>query len=90
MNNAGVNDGAGLEHGDPARFAESLRKNLLHYYEMAHFALPELKRSRGAIVNVGSKVAERRVAPTGRARRGGVRDSPPRLLTREAEDRRKQ
>jgi L-fucose dehydrogenase len=58
VNNAGVNDGAGLEHGDPGRFAESLHRNLLHYYEMAHFALPELKRSRGAIVNVGSKVAE--------------------------------
>jgi L-fucose dehydrogenase len=58
VNNAGVNDGAGLEHGDPARFVESLRKNLTHYYEMAHFALPELKRARGAIVNVGSKVAE--------------------------------
>jgi L-fucose dehydrogenase len=58
VNNAGVNDGAGLEHGDPARFADSLRKNLTHYYEMAHFALPELKRARGAIVNVGSKVAE--------------------------------
>jgi L-fucose dehydrogenase len=58
VNNAGVNDGAGLEHGDPGRFLESLRRNLVHYYEMAHFALPELKRSRGAIVNVGSKVAE--------------------------------
>jgi L-fucose dehydrogenase len=58
VNNAGVNDGAGLEHGDPGRFVESLRKNLVHYYEMAHFALPELKRSRGAIVNIGSKVAE--------------------------------
>jgi L-fucose dehydrogenase len=58
VNNAGVNDGAGLEHGDPERFAESLRKNLTHYYEMAHFALPALKRSRGAIVNIGSKVAE--------------------------------
>jgi L-fucose dehydrogenase len=58
VNNAGVNDGAGLERGDPARFAESLRKNLLHYYEMAYFALPGLKKSRGAIVNIGSKVAE--------------------------------
>jgi L-fucose dehydrogenase len=58
VNNAGVNDGAGLEHGDPIRFVESLRKNLVHYYEMAHFALPELKKSRGAIVNIGSKVAE--------------------------------
>jgi L-fucose dehydrogenase len=58
VNNAGVNDGAGLERGDPQRFVESLRRNLVHYYEMAHFALPELKRARGAIVNIGSKVAE--------------------------------
>ncbi len=58
VNNAGVNDGVGLEHGDPERFLLSLRRNLTHYYEMAHFALPALKASRGAIVNVGSKVAE--------------------------------
>jgi L-fucose dehydrogenase len=58
VNNAGVNDGVNLEHGDTDRFLASLRKNLLHYYELAHFALPELKRSRGAIVNIGSKVAE--------------------------------
>lgn len=58
VNNAGINDGINLEDGDTERFVASLRKNLLHYYEMAHFALPELKKSRGAIVNVGSKVAE--------------------------------
>lgn len=58
VNNAGVNDGVGLEQGDPDRFLASLRKNLTHYYEVAHFALPELKKSRGAIVNIGSKVAE--------------------------------
>ena len=58
VNNAGINDGVNLEDGDPERFVASLRKNLLHYYEMAHFALPELKKSRGAIVNIGSKVAE--------------------------------
>lgn len=58
VNNAGINDGVNLEHGDTDRFVASLRKNLLHYYEMAHFALPELKKSKGAIVNVGSKVAE--------------------------------
>jgi L-fucose dehydrogenase len=58
VNNAGINDGVNLEHGDTERFVASLRKNLLHYYEMAHFALPELKKSAGAIVNVGSKVAE--------------------------------
>ncbi|MCX7699589.1 MAG: SDR family oxidoreductase [Gemmataceae bacterium] len=58
VNNAGVNDGVGLEQGDPQRFMLSLRRNLTHYYEMAHFALAYLKRTRGAIVNISSKVAE--------------------------------
>lgn len=58
VNNAGINDGVNLEDGDTEQFLASLRKNLLHYYEMAHFALPELKKSGGAIVNIGSKVAE--------------------------------
>lgn len=58
VNNAGVNDGVSLEQGDTERFLASLRKNLVHYYDMAHFALPHLKQSRGSIVNIGSKVAE--------------------------------
>lgn len=58
VNNAGINDGVNLEQGDTDRFIASLRKNLIHYYELAHFALPELKKSRGSIVNIGSKVAE--------------------------------
>jgi L-fucose dehydrogenase len=58
VNNAGINDGVNLENGDTERFLASLRKNLVHYYDMAHFALPHLKQSRGAIVNIGSKVAE--------------------------------
>ena len=58
VNTAGVNDGVNLEHGDTERFLASLRKNLVHYYDMAHFALPALKKSGGAIVNIGSKVAE--------------------------------
>jgi L-fucose dehydrogenase len=58
VNNAGINDGVNLEHGDTERFLLSLRRNLVHYYEMAHFALPDLIRSKGAIVNIGSKVAE--------------------------------
>jgi L-fucose dehydrogenase len=58
VNNAGVNDGVDLEHGDTERFLASLRKNLVHYYDMARFALPWLKQARGAIVNIGSKVAE--------------------------------
>ena len=58
VNNAGINDSVNLEYGDTERFLASLHKNLIHYYELAHFALPELKKSRGAIVNIGSKVAE--------------------------------
>ena len=37
---------------------ESLHKNLAHYYLMPHHALPELKKSNGSIVNIGSKTAE--------------------------------
>jgi L-fucose dehydrogenase len=37
---------------------KSLHKNLVHYYLMAHFALPYLKSSRGSIVNISSKTAE--------------------------------
>jgi L-fucose dehydrogenase len=36
----------------------SLRENLVHYYEMARLLLPDLVASRGAIVNITSKVAE--------------------------------
>lgn len=57
VNNAGVNDGAGLEKGNVERFVESLQKNLTHYYALAHYALPSLKRTQGAIVNISSKVA---------------------------------
>ena len=57
VNNAGANDGVGLAEGDCERFMESLRQNLLHYYAMAHFALPLLREARGAIVNISSKVA---------------------------------
>ena len=57
VNNAGRNDKVGLEHGSPAEYVASLNRNLVHYYNMAHYALPHLKRSRGAIVNIGSKTA---------------------------------
>lgn len=58
VNNAGVNDGVGLEKGNYEQFVASLHKNLVHYYLMAHHALPFLKQSKGAIVNIGSKTAE--------------------------------
>ncbi|TMI64357.1 MAG: SDR family oxidoreductase [Bacteroidetes bacterium] len=57
VNNAGVNDGVGIETGDYEKFIASLHKNLVHYYLIVHHALPELKKSKGAIVNIGSKVA---------------------------------
>ena len=58
VNNAGVNDGVGLESGNYEKFIASLHKNLVHYYLLAHFALPELKKSTGAIVNITSKTAD--------------------------------
>ncbi|SJZ46960.1 SDR family oxidoreductase [Sediminibacterium ginsengisoli] len=58
VNNAGVNDGVGLENGSYEGFIASLHRNLVHYYLIAHHALPWLKRSQGAIVNIGSKTAE--------------------------------
>jgi L-fucose dehydrogenase len=58
VNNAGVNDGVGLESGSYSAFMESLHRSLVHYYLLAHHALPELIKSRGSIVNIGSKTAE--------------------------------
>jgi len=58
VNNAGVNDGVGLEQGNYEGFIASLHKNLVHYYLMAHHALPYLIKSKGSIVNIGSKTAE--------------------------------
>jgi L-fucose dehydrogenase len=57
VNNIGVNDNVGLEHGSPEQFMGSVQRNLWHYYSMAHFCLPSLKQTRGAIVNTASKVA---------------------------------
>jgi len=58
VNNAGINDGVGLENGNYENFMQSLHRNLVHYYLMARLCLPELKKSTGAIVNIGSKTAE--------------------------------
>lgn len=58
VNNAGVNDGVGLETGSYKGFMKSLHSNLVHYYLMAHHSLPELIKAKGAIVNITSKTAE--------------------------------
>ncbi|NKI25437.1 SDR family oxidoreductase [Arenibacter sp. 6A1] len=57
VNNAGVNDGVSLENGNYDDFLKSVNRNLTHYYMMAHYALPALKKSKGAIVNIGSKTS---------------------------------
>jgi len=57
INNAGANDGASLAAG-PAAFRASLESNLLHVFDLAHYALAHLKASGGNIVNVSSKVAD--------------------------------
>ena len=57
VNNAGRNGGIGLEKGNPKAFAESVSSNLNHYYDMAHYCLEALKKSKGAIVNISSKTA---------------------------------
>jgi NAD(P)-dependent dehydrogenase (short-subunit alcohol dehydrogenase family) len=57
VNNAGVNDGVALD-GDPAKFRLSLERNIIQVFDLAHFALPHLKKSVGNIVNIGSKVAD--------------------------------
>jgi L-fucose dehydrogenase len=56
VNNAGINDGVGLDAGRAA-FVASLERNLIHYYVLAHFCVPHLKTTQGSIVNISSKTA---------------------------------
>lgn len=58
VNNAGINDGVGLASGNYEKFMASLHANLIHYYLMAQACLPHLIKSKGSIVNIGSKTAE--------------------------------
>jgi NAD(P)-dependent dehydrogenase (short-subunit alcohol dehydrogenase family) len=58
VNNAGVNDGVSLETGSYEAFIQSLHSNVVHYFLVIQAALPELIKNKGAIVNIGSKVAE--------------------------------
>ena len=56
VNNAGFNDSVGLDQ-PPAHFASSVLANLLPTYALVHYAVPLLRKSRGAIINVSSKVS---------------------------------
>jgi L-fucose dehydrogenase len=58
VNNAGLNDGVGLESGNYESFVKSLHRNLVHYFLLAHHALPELIKSKGVILNISSKTGE--------------------------------
>lgn len=58
VNNAGLNDGVGLENGSYEEFMISLYRNLVHYFLLAKDALPELKKTQGCILNITSKTAE--------------------------------
>jgi L-fucose dehydrogenase len=57
VNNADVNDGIGLEYGNYEAFIASLHKNIVHYYLLTHYALPELKKTKSSIVNINFKTA---------------------------------
>ena len=56
INNVGVNDGVGLS-ASYEEFLESLHLNLISYFLLAKYCLPELIKSKGNILNIGSKVA---------------------------------
>ncbi len=56
VNNAGFNDGLGLETS-PEDFMTSVQNNLLHVYAMTHYALPQIRKGPGCILNLGSKVS---------------------------------
>ena len=80
VNNAGLNDGVGLESGNYDSFISSLHNSLIHYYLMAQYCLPSLKSSKGTILNISSKVAETGQGDTsGYAASNGARNA----LTRE-------
>ncbi|MBJ6368395.1 SDR family oxidoreductase [Snuella sedimenti] len=56
INNVGVNDGVGFE-ASYEEFMNSLKLNMVSYFLVVKYALKYLKTSRGAILNIGSKVA---------------------------------
>lgn len=80
VNNAGVNDGVSLKKGSYTEFLSSIEKNVGHYFNMVQLCLEGLKTSKGAIVNISSKVAETGQGGTsGYAAANGARNA----LTRE-------
>ncbi len=66
-----MNDGISLQHGDYEEFMSSLHKNLVYYYLIDHYALPQLKKTKGPIVNIISKTAETAQGNTSAYANGG-------------------
>ena len=56
LNNVGVNDGVGLD-ATYEEFMASLKLNMVSYFMVVKHALPWLIKSKGNILNIGSKVA---------------------------------
>lgn len=56
VNNAGFNDGISLDHS-VEEFRRSLERNLVQVFTMTHLCVPYLKKTKGAIVNISSKVS---------------------------------
>ena len=56
INNVGLNDGVGLD-ASYEQFMDSLKLNLASYFLVVKYALPLLKKAKGNILNIGSKVA---------------------------------
>ena len=56
INNVGVNDGVGLK-ASIDDFMHSLQLNMVSYFAMTKYCLPYIKKTKGNILNIGSKVA---------------------------------
>ncbi|MGX1930606.1 SDR family oxidoreductase [Flagellimonas sp. 2504JD4-2] len=56
INNVGVNDGVSLD-APIDDFMYSLKLNLVSFYAMTKYCLPYLRKAKGNILNIGSKVA---------------------------------
>jgi len=56
INNVGVNDGAGLD-ASMDDFMYSLKLNMVSFFAMTKYCLPMIKKAKGNILNIGSKVA---------------------------------
>lgn len=56
INNVGVNDGAGLD-ASMDDFMYSIKLNMVSFFAMTKYCLPMIKKAKGNILNIGSKVA---------------------------------